>query len=793
LASALLTVAAATSLRVEDHVLSAGWSITGERTTGTVEFTVAIKQQNLDKLASIALAVSDPSSPSYTNYLTNDEIATMAAPSNADVAAVTGWLNAYQLNYTMTSKHTIEVTAPVASAEKLLNTTWRKLSNAETKQSVHRAGAYTIPAQVAGSVDAMFSVHGLPLPPRVHKVSGEPAVVTPAVIGTTYGISGVTPSGSAANNQAVAEFQGQFMIPANLVAFFKKFVPSAPAADAVVSKFGGDPNGAQEGIEADLDIQYIMGVAPGIKTEFWEQKSSDFCKDLQAWTTLLLADPTCPKVNSVSYGWQGDMSQLGCEATEWKAVDANFMKLATMGITVLFASGDSGSGYTGSTLWPSWPASSAWVTSVGGTRFQNQQPGQPEQATDQFGSGGGYSSMVDRSQAAWQEAVVSAYLKGSAPMPPSSAYTATGRATPDVAGLAEGYQVFTGPGQVQSVGGTSASTPMFGAVVSLLNEARMAKGMKSMGFMNPFVYANPTAFNDITVGSNKVGRGGQPLPAGWECTTGWDPVTGLGTPKFSALLAAATGGSPPGPPSPPSPGPPGPSPSGCAAISPANRTDCGFTKTATECAAAGCCYDDTNPLSYRCFNNDVCAAIDPAKRVDCGYQLSQQQCVAKGCCYDKSVPYTFSCFDKTGPAPGPPPPGPPPPPSPGPPPPPPPSPGPPSGAPYGDPAKGPCNAGEKAVQINGINGKYCAPSCSTSSPCPAVPAPATAAAQCVVSDPNPPPSLCAVICVPGADFLKSGDGGCMTGASCQAIQGTGVCTYPDSSPTTFAFNLDISL
>merc|ERR1711935_976677 len=88
---------------------------------------------------------------------------------------------------------------------------------------------------------------------------------------------------------------------------------------------------------------------------------------------------------------------------------------------------------------------------------------------------------------------------------------------------------------------------------------------------------------------------------------------------------------------------------------------------------------------------------------------------------------------------------------------------------------------EKAVQINGITGKYCAPSCSTSSPCPAVPAPATAAAQCVVSDPNPPPSLCAVICVPGADFLKVGDGGCMTGASCQAIQGTGVCTYPDAN------------
>ena len=61
-------------------------------------------------------------------------------------------------------------------------------------------------------------------------------------------------------------------------------------------------------------------------------------------TALLLADDTSPKVNSISYGWQGDMSQLGCEATSWKEVDANFMKLATMGVTVLFASGDSGSG-----------------------------------------------------------------------------------------------------------------------------------------------------------------------------------------------------------------------------------------------------------------------------------------------------------------------------------------------------------------------------------------------------------------------------------------------------------------
>jgi hypothetical protein len=50
-----------------------------------------------------------------------------------------------------------------------------------------------------------------------------------------------------------------------------------------------------------------------------------------------------------------------------------------------------------------------------------------------------------------------------------------------------------------------------------------------------------------------------------------------------------------------------------------------------------------------------------------------------------------------------------------------------------------------------------------------------------------------VICVPGADFLAVGSGGCMPGAACQAIQGTGVCTYADTNQQTFAFNLPLNL
>ena len=52
-------------------------------------------------------------------------------------------------------------------------------------------------------------------------------------------------------------------------------------------------------------------------------------------------------------------------------------------------------------------------------------------------------------------------------------------------------------------------------------------------------YKNADAFFDVTVGSSKIGRGGETLPYGFNCSAGWDPATGLGTPHWDKLLAAA--------------------------------------------------------------------------------------------------------------------------------------------------------------------------------------------------------------------------------------------------------------
>ena len=151
----------------------------------------------------------------------------------------------------------------------------------------------------------------------------------------------------------------------------------------------------------------------------------------------------------------------------------------------------------------------------------------------------GFSTQFTQSpNATWQSAVVAAYLKGAPQLPPAGSFPPLGRATPDVSALGEGFQVYQ-DGVAGPVGGTSASAPTFAGLVSLLNEARLQAKMPAMGFLNPFVYANADAFFDVVKGTDAFEKGGSSIKYGFDCTEGWDPVTGVGTPHFGKLLAAA--------------------------------------------------------------------------------------------------------------------------------------------------------------------------------------------------------------------------------------------------------------
>jgi tripeptidyl-peptidase I len=108
--------------------------------------------------------------------------------------------------------------------------------------------------------------------------------------------------------------------------------------------------------------------------------------------------------------------------------------------------------------------------------------------------------------------------------------TGKSRAIPDISANGANYLVaIDGAGTL--IYGTSASAPTVGSIITLINNQRANAGKKPVGFINPVLYANPSALNDIKKGNNPGC-----LTNGFSAVSGWDPVTGLGTPNYTKLL-----------------------------------------------------------------------------------------------------------------------------------------------------------------------------------------------------------------------------------------------------------------
>jgi subtilase family serine protease len=252
-----------------------------------------------------------------------------------------------------------------------------------------------------------------------------------------------------------------------------------------------------------------------------------------------------------------------------------FVSAAANHVTVLASSGDGGSAnvrkspVAGPNAQPTfpfptvgWPASDPLVTGVGGTYLctdatatsgrildnvhppVNCQAPNTKEEVGWIGSGGGFSHVFARPD---YQSVLPA---GSTPIP------ATTRGVPDVALQASartGQLIYLSlPPDGQSglicgsspcstgwydVGGTSASSPQWAALVAVADQINGS----GLGFINPALYKltnNPgvyaSDFFDVTTGNNQA----DPSVLGFPATTGWDPVTGLGTPNASTLLPA---------------------------------------------------------------------------------------------------------------------------------------------------------------------------------------------------------------------------------------------------------------
>merc|ERR1711998_477846 len=218
------------------------------------------------------------------------------------------------------------------------------------------------------------------------------------------------------------------------------------------------------------------------------------------------------------------------------------------GITMVASSGDNGAGQHGLSkkYTTNYPASSKYVLSVGGTSLKKLGQLQSGEGAVKDGySSGGFSGLW--TAPSWQASATQDYLKSGAEMP-ASGFDKTGRGVPDISALSggdvEAWQVRLG-GRWEGMAGTSSSAPFVASLIAKLNAKRLAAGLGTMGFLNPWLYSavkTSGALFDVTEGYNSArSEGGAGI---FHCAKGWDPVTGLRTPNYEVLeklaLSSAT-------------------------------------------------------------------------------------------------------------------------------------------------------------------------------------------------------------------------------------------------------------
>lgn len=504
-----------------------------------LEMLFAVKQTNVGVLEDTLMKVSDPRSKDYGAHLTNEQVHALVRPLDHHVATVKHFLASHGATAVSVTPNSdfIRATVTVEMAEKMLSAEYYKLAHVGGT-TVHRALSYSLPHEVAAAVDFVSPTVHIPTPPsrpRILKQHDQDKGLTngPRVLRNLYSVGDVLGQ-APANKMAVTAFLEQHYHEGDLQEFWKLFCDNGLVCGKGLPGLKGDETtGVGAGVEAMLDIESITGVAGNVTSEFWgfSGRSADNAENepFLKWMELVsnTSDAEIPKLFSTSYGENEDSWSLDA-ATR---LNTEFMKAGTRGISLLYASGDSGANCVSGRFTPQTPGSSPYVTAVGGTYLGGKEAIAL--------SSGGFS---DRwAQPDWQRTAVAAYLKTNDtanPLPPVSAgYNVSGRGYPDIAAQANDYTVVADGVPVPGVAGTSCAAPSASGIIALLNDARLVAGKSTLGFLNPWIYQNLDKWNDIVRGNNEGGRCGSAGGHGWPAVAGWDAATGAGSPNYAKLKA----------------------------------------------------------------------------------------------------------------------------------------------------------------------------------------------------------------------------------------------------------------
>ncbi|KAE8822391.1 hypothetical protein PTNB73_08864 [Pyrenophora teres f. teres] len=511
----------------ETHFVPDEWS-KQERTNAqnTVQLQIGLKQGRFDELDRHLQEVSDPDGQRYGQYLTAEEHADGRIASRT-----TRWSLPRHLH-----EH-IDTIQPTTSFFRGAPHTW-----------FHTTAQSSSPPTNSS-----------------HTAVCDRESVTPECFQTLYGTKGYKTQASSRNSIGFTNYLGQIPIRPDTKIFLEKYRPEAVSQASAFTQLSVAGGPVQDGpltanqtssfisLEANLNVQTISGLA-------WEMPITSYSTGGRApfipaspdeennnepflvWLDYLAQQKDIPKVISTSYG----EPEQTVPRVYAERVCRQFAQVGARGTSLFFAAGNSGVGPDGKCFTNDgtkakqfvsyFPTACPYVTSVGATMgFAPEEVAYRSlsNGTSYFTPGGGFSNYFARP--AWQDGTVPKYVKALEEKY-KGLYNASGRGYPDI--VAQGVNfayVWSGIDTVAS--GTSAAAPLAASVFALVNDALIAAGKPTLGFLNPWLYKKGhKALNDITKGNNR-GCDTEGFAAG----KGWDPASGFGSPNFPKLVKLAMG------------------------------------------------------------------------------------------------------------------------------------------------------------------------------------------------------------------------------------------------------------
>jgi hypothetical protein len=571
---------------------------------------VGLEPQDPAALEAFATEVATPGSPVYGQYLSVAGFGERFGATPSQVATVRGALEARGLAVGAPSANNLSlpISATAAEAEAAFGTSLERIRTDEGEVSFVNTSAPEVPAVAAPYVTSVIGLDDLsvsnsaapkgasagatslgPEAPRTAALgafAGGPQPCAEAYetadkvggytadrIASAYSLTSFYAEGNLGAGQAIALMEMEPFYPAD-IAHYQDCYGTHAAVETVNVKGGPGPYEAEDGGESELDIEQVIGLAPEAKVIVYQGPNPSIPDILSAWVTQNRA-----KVMSSSWG----RCEAETDASLLRAVGPLLQEAAAQGQSYFGAAGDDGSAdcfvpkkNENKVISVDYPASDPFATAVGGTRLE-QATTPPEQfiwnnGPESGAGGGGVSAhfpMPDYQVAADPSLRTINAESAGVTCGLTSGYC---RQVPDVSAESDqetGY-VVNAEKKWQVEGGTSASTPLWAAFVTLAN-ASPACGGKSIGFANPALYAiGGTAydanFDDVTsaheggLRSNDLFDDSLPFFPGLH----YDMATGIGTPigttLGASLCALANPAVPPTPPTPPAPPAPDPDP-----------------------------------------------------------------------------------------------------------------------------------------------------------------------------------------------------------------------------------------